>query len=266
MFKRYNLNIKLSLFLFAVLIAGCSVKNEPQPEASKDAPVSYNNVIVSLTFDDGDADNYLIRQTLADNNLHATFYVVSGLIGASGYMTEKELHGLYEDGNEIGGHTLDHVQLSKANGVDLRKEVCQDRVNLLSLGFDAVSFSYPFGYYDEEAMTTVKDCGYNSARIVTDGPQGFPVEDPYELRAMPYIVKDTGSIKIVRYVQEAAKENSWAILIFHHICDGCDQYAFSYDDFVQFAQWLGYQQQTNGLKVMTVGQVIGGDVKPEVLP
>ncbi|MFN8414519.1 MAG: hypothetical protein U0Z26_19225 [Anaerolineales bacterium] len=62
------------------------------------------------------------------------------------------------------------------------------------------------------------------------------------------------------------KGGGWAIFVFHHVCDGCNQYAVGYDTFVKFAEWLGHQQEVNGLKVKTVQEVIGGEVQPGVAP
>lgn len=256
---------KIFVLLFVVLFVSCSPQQtQPTSQASLES-ISFANTIVSLTFDDGDADNYSIRSVLAENDLHATFYVVSGLTGTKGYMTVDQLQGLYNDGNEIGGHTLNHTSLSTVRGSDLKREICQDRLNLLALGFHVTSFAYPFGYHDAESTQTVKDCGYNSARTVADGPQEFPIDDPLLLKAMPYVVTDTSVAKITRYVK-AAENGKWSILVFHHVCDNCDTYSIGYDAFVKFAEWLGYQQTVNGLKVKTVNEVIGGEAKPGVSP
>ncbi len=255
------------LFLSSlVLLAACS----PRPASSTPTPGSqnanYENTIVSLTFDEGDADNYAIRPVLAANNLHATWYIPSGLTGTEGYMTVDQLRDLYADGNEIGGHSLNHTDLIEVRGADLRREVCQDRLNLLALGFKPVSFAYSYGHYDQEALQTVRDCGYNSARIVTDGPDTLPPENPYALKAMPYIVNDTRLPKMQRYVsQTAAAGGAWVIFIFHHVCSGCDEYALEPETFTEFATWLG-EQQANGLLVKAIGEVIGGELKPGVEP
>ena len=261
--------LTVAMFFIATLfMAGCAAAPTPQPKPTLDkANIDFSNTLISLTFDDGDADNYLIRSALKDNGLRATFYVVSGLTGSDGYMTVDQLHDLYQDGNEIGGHTLTHSSLSDVRGDALKKEVCQDRLNLLNMGFDVTSFAYPFGYYDDEAIKTVKLCGYNNARIVTDGPQEMPVADPYKLEAMPYIVQDTSFNKMASYVKEiSADGGGWMIFVFHHVCNGCDEYAVDYDTFVQFAEWIGYRQQNAGLKVETIAEIIGGEVQPGVSP
>lgn len=229
--------------------------------------ISFKNTVVSLTFDDGDADNYSVRSSLAENNLHATFYIASGITGSQGYMTADQLRDLYNDGNEIGGHTLHHTRLSEVRGADLKGEVCQDRLNLLADGFQVTSFAYPNGYYDEEARQAVRDCGYNSARIVTDGPETVPAGDVYALQAMPYIVTDTDFSKMFRYVTGVENEGGgWAIFVFHHVCDDCDQYSVDLDTFTKFANWLGHQSKANGLVIKTIDEVIGGEIKPGVAP
>src|SRR5688572_27848441 len=109
--------VKINVLL--LFLSGCSTLTTPTPEALPSPTkqsIYYSNTVVSLTFDDGDADNYIIRDVLKENNLHATFYVVSGFTGTDGFMTEEQLRGLHADGNEIGGHTLSHTKLSEVRG------------------------------------------------------------------------------------------------------------------------------------------------------
>jgi peptidoglycan/xylan/chitin deacetylase (PgdA/CDA1 family) len=245
-----------SLALLLILLAGCN--SAPITPASTKKDITFKNTVVSLTFDDGDADNYSVRSTLTENNLHATFYIVSGFTNSNGYMTDEQLRDLYNDGNEIGGHTLNHQNLVDVRGADLKREVCQDRSNLVADGFKATSFAYPFGYYDNEAKQAVMDCGYGNARGVSGGPETIQPADAYGLRAMPYIVSDTRLPKMIRYVTEVENNGGgWIIFVFHHVCDGCDQYSIKPQTFSEFAQWLG-GQQSNGLVVKTVGEVMGG--------
>lgn len=249
------------LILLILILASCDVAPiaETQPiSAPPTKQLSFQNTVVSLTFDDGDADNYSTRSILAENNLRATFYIVSGLTGTAGYMTEQQLRDLYGDGNEIGGHTLNHVNLKTVRGAELKREVCVDRENLLAHNFDVVSFAYPYGHYDAESKQVVAECGYKNARAVTGGPEIIPPSDAYTLQAMPYIVRDTRFPKMTRYVTQVEDGGGgWVIFVFHHVCDGCDQYAINLDTFSKFAQWLG-AQQANGLIVKTIGEVAGG--------
>lgn len=249
--------LKLLTFLL-IILAGCTSSPAVSTPVITKQTIVFKNTVVSLTFDDGDADNYVVRSSLAENNLRATFYIVSGFTNSNGYMSDEQLRDLYNDGNEIGGHTLSHTKLSEVRGAELKREICQDRSNLLSYGFEVNSFAYPFGYYDDEAKQAVVDCGYGNARAVSGGPETFQPADAYGLRAMPYIVSDTRFPKMTRYVTEVENDGGgWVIFVFHHVCDGCDQYAIKPETFFKFAEWLG-EQQSNGLVVKTVGQMMGG--------
>ncbi len=248
-------SLKLTTFLLIILV-GCN--SAPAISAPTKENIIFKNTVVSLTFDDGDADNYAVRPLLAENNLHATFYIVSGFTNSNGYMTDDQLRDLYNDGNEIGGHTLNHSKLTEVRGADLNREVCQDRSNLLAYGFEVTSFAYPFGHYNDEAKQAVMDCGYSNARGVSGGPDVIPPADAYGLQAMPYIVSDTRFPKMARYVTEVENNGGgWVIFVFHHVCDGCNQYAIGLETFSKFAQWLG-EQQSNGLVIKTMGDVMGG--------
>lgn len=247
------------------LLSGCGTPR--QAPLATPTGMTFKNTVVSLTFDDGDADNYDVRPILAETGLRATFYIVSGFTGESGYMTEDQIRGLYQDGHEIGGHTLNHISLSDVKGVDLKREICQDRLNLLAYGFKVTSFAYPYGYADVLAKQAVADCGYNSARIVRDGPESIPPGDPFTLQPMPYIVQDTDLAKMLRYVKSVESEGGgWAIFVFHHVCNDCDRYAVDLETFTKFAGWLARERDNNGLVIKTVDDVIGGEMQPGVRP
>ncbi|HEX2698207.1 MAG TPA: polysaccharide deacetylase family protein, partial [Anaerolineales bacterium] len=220
-------------------------------------------IVVSLTFDDGDADNFDIRPLLKTNGLHATFYIPSGLVGTQGYMTWDQLKTLQEDGNEIGGHTFDHTTVRGLDAEALKHQICDDHTNLIEHGFNPISFAYPHGSYDVNAQQMVKDCGYTSARGVHDGPDSIPPSDLYALQALPYIVDDTDLAKIERYINGTRTDGGgWVILIFHHVCDSCDYFSVKPDVINGFIPWLAKQQAKGNLKVMTVGEVISGGVSP----
>jgi len=243
-------------------LAGCAFAAPVGQPTSTTRRVPQDTV-VSLTFDDGNADNFAIEPLLKANGLHATFYIPSGLVGSQGYMTWDQLHILQEDGNEIGGHTLDHTKVEGLDTESLRHQICDDRTNLLDHGLDAVSFAYPFGSYDENAKRMVKDCGYADARVVRGGPQTIHPDDPYVLAGLPYIVDDTDLGKLERYISGTWKEGGgWAILIFHHVCDGCDYFSVKLDVINGFIPWLARQQNKGNVKVMTIREVISGASAP----
>ena len=128
--------------------------------------------VVTLEFDDTWADQYGVRQLLADRGLHATFYVNSGFFGRTGRMTADEVAAIAADGNEIGGHSIDHPDLTKLGLDEARHEVCDDRVALLGRGFAVANFAYPYGHWNPAVRQLAIDCGYNSARTTAGVVKG----------------------------------------------------------------------------------------------
>jgi peptidoglycan/xylan/chitin deacetylase (PgdA/CDA1 family) len=237
----------------ALLLASCG------PAPAEPTPAVPRPTIVSLTFDDGDADNFASAAVLAQYGLNATWYIPSGLVGTPGYMTWDELEALRADGHEIGGHTLEHKGIDGLQTQELRRQVCDDRLALQGRGFDPVSFAYPYGGTDDAAEAMVQECGYLSARTIGAGPEDIPPPDPFALRAYPYLVSDTSFSKLQRYVAGTRKEGGgWLILIFHHVCDACDYFAVHPDVLHRFIAWLAEEQAQGRVQVSTVGEIMTG--------
>ncbi len=248
-------NLKLTALLLALVLAACT-PGKATPTATATAGPA-QATIVTLTFDDGDADNFAAAELLRQQGLHATFFIPSGLVGTPGYMTWDELKQLQQDGNEIGGHSLDHTKVQGLDATALRHEICDDRTNLMEHGFTPVSFAYPFGNYDPAAKAMLKDCGYSGARTVRGGPQPLPLDDPYAVKALPYIVNDTTLAKMQRYVNGTRQTTGgWVILTFHHVCAGCDYFAVDPAVWAKFVPWLARQQQAGAVRVETFGEVV----------
>ena len=111
--------------------------------------------VVSLTFDDGWACQFrYARPILNSFGMRATFFVNSNLVGGADRMTWEDLEALAADGHEIGGHTLDHPDLTSLEQDEVRRQVCEDRDVLVARGFSARSFAYPGGAYDA-ALTAI---------------------------------------------------------------------------------------------------------------
>jgi peptidoglycan/xylan/chitin deacetylase (PgdA/CDA1 family) len=248
--------------LLAGALAACTAVKSPMGAAAT-AAIDGQPTVVSLTFDDGDADNFAVAPVLEQYGLKATWYIPSGLVGQPGYMTWDQLRQLAGSGHEIGGHSLDHINVGDLHGAELKHQVCDDRGNLIAHGFMPLSFAYPYGGYSDEASHAVQDCGYLDARTIAAGPESLPAADPYALRAFPYVVADTNFPKLQRYVAGARQAGGgWVILIFHHVCDGCDYFAVKPDVLTRFLRWLGQEEGLGRLQVKTISVVMEGGVTP----
>ncbi|MDX6484709.1 MAG: hypothetical protein QOE95_2482, partial [Gaiellaceae bacterium] len=249
-------------------------------------------VTVSLTFDDGLETQYQLadKRALLPHHLAGTFYNISGLNDVDEqHMSWAHLTDLNNDGNEIAGHTVDHVSLKGMTDVAQETyQVCQDRQNLINHGFYPTSFAYPTGAYDAQAESIVQSCGYSSGRaaggldVAGDGAgpvysETIPPKDPYAVRTI-YDPVGTGiqvQLSHLKASVTAAAQHGggWVPLVFHDICSqqyDPASYTFCINDYgpielgtlYAFLDWLNISGQPGGAPartvVQTVSQVMNG--------
>ncbi|MFL5625779.1 MAG: polysaccharide deacetylase family protein [Ktedonobacteraceae bacterium] len=226
--------------------------------------------VVTIEFDDGNANQYQALTMLSARGMHGTFYVNTGVIGDATHLSWSQLQDMFAAGNEIAGHTLTHANLKHLKTADARYQVCQDRDNLLAHNFQPTSFAYPFGSFDAGTEQVVAACGYNSGRGVSGVndtkvfAETIPPADPYATQTPPNPKQGTTVATIEGYVTAAEQHGGgWVQLVFHNICSGCDAYSITATDFQALLDWL-QPRATNGTVVETTAQVIGGPVQPPV--
>ncbi len=216
--------------------------------------------VVSLTWDDTFADQQVAVDLLDERGMRGTFYVNSGRVNGTGFLSLSQLLAWQEQGHEIAGHTTGHVNLPTLEPDEARRQVCNDRVALLGMGFEVTSFAYPFGASNALTEQIADECGYNSARGVGDVNNPIPPTNLYDLRTPPSVKPETTLEDLQGYVTAAEPSGAWVPIVFHHVCDGCSTIAVSPATLAAFLDWLA----TSGNSVLTVDEVIGGDVQPGV--
>jgi peptidoglycan/xylan/chitin deacetylase (PgdA/CDA1 family) len=199
-------------------------------------------VVVTLSFDDGDVNQYTLGflHALQPHNVNGTFFINTALTSSdTSAMTWTQLTALSNAGNEIGGHTLNENNIKGCTDQQTCiNNVCQDRRNLVSHGFNPTSFAYPFGSYDANAESIVQGCGYTAARaaggIDVSSPGGGPLyaetlppKDKLAIRT--FYNAPTGNPPNVPPLQlsdmqaavngAAANGGGWITFTFHQICD-----------------------------------------------
>lgn len=268
---------KAWLLILALLCLGCvplgltlgGLADGTETSATGDAPSA--TTVVSFTFDDGRQTQYAVREPLNAHGMHGTFYVNSGLVGStsSDYrMTWSQLHDLARDGNEVTGHSLTHAHLTRLRGADLRREICQDRRKLLAEGFAPVtSFAFPFTEHKSTVESMVQRCGYSSARwgggIRSPGcpdcpfAETIPPKNRWAIRTPTDINTGTTLAMMKRSVTQAEDNGGgWVVLVFHSVCNACDELSISPDQLAAFLDWL-QPRASSGTVVKTHGEVIG---------
>lgn len=272
--------LRLSALLasFCMVVSGCGISLVPVS-----APSSGNQVpgVVTLTFDDGRISDTTAAKMLAEHGLRATFFINSGYIDMPGYLTLADLRSIASSGNEIGGHTVTHPDMSALTHDEIKRQVCEDRNTLVGWGFPVRSFAYPFGYATPEIEQIVADCGYNSARGLgglktVHPPVGggysceqcasaeiIPPANPMLTKA-PAQLRDDWTVDDLKN-QVTSSGGGWLELTFHGVCPSdCSDITIAQDRLDQFLAWLADQQSQGKLIVRPVGDVTGGPVQSPV--
>jgi peptidoglycan/xylan/chitin deacetylase (PgdA/CDA1 family) len=185
--------------------------------------------VVSLTFDDGLVSQHRARSMFSSHSMPATFFITTGDVDAGHpcCMTWSQIGDLANDGNEIGGHTVHHVNLKDSSLSYQQKvhEVCDDRQRLIDKGFNPVSFAYPYAAFDQTAKSIVQSCGYQSARtggsVSTGGlyAELIPPRDPYATRAVTSTNAEISLSSLTSVVNAAATHGGgWLQFQFHEVC------------------------------------------------
>jgi N-acetyl-beta-hexosaminidase len=279
--RRRSFNLR---WIFAVLLVAFAAVAFALPSMAFGAPT-----IVSLTFDDGWDSQQTAYSMLAAHGLRGTFYVNSSNIDQPGYLTWAQLTAMNAAGNEVGGHTLTHPDLTTLTAAQAQTEICQDRTNIRNHGFVVPDFAYPFGAYDAntgagslDASTIVQGCGYSSGRgafglhnitatndtrpyaTSTSPSNKFKILTPCCINYASFNNSTPTAAGLQSYVQHAESGGGgWVIFFFHRICDNCGgdspAPAMSPSEFNAFLDWLA--PSSSGATVRTVAQVIKNDTQ-----
>jgi peptidoglycan/xylan/chitin deacetylase (PgdA/CDA1 family) len=77
------------------------------------------------------------------HELVGTFFITTSWIDTASYLTQDNLHAMAADGNEIGGHTVTHPDLTTVSSAAATAEVCNGRTNLTAFSALTAARSAP---------------------------------------------------------------------------------------------------------------------------
>ena len=264
--------LRLAAAAIVVLLTAFALSAIAMPTTAAGEPNDTSPTLVSLTFDDGFSSQVNAQRLLAQHHMKGTFFIPSGFIGLEGRLTLEQIQSIQAEGNEIGGHTVNHLHLPMLDPAEQARQICDDRVALSRKGLTATSFAYPFASLDPRTEQIVKDCGYNSARseegLSEEGTcescpfgESIPPADPYAVRTATPVTPPTQISSIKQQIIDAQSHGGgWVPVVFHEVCDGCSNMAIAVSDFAALLDWLEAQAGM-GISVVTVNHVIGGRVQ-----
>lgn len=153
---------------------------------------------VIITFDDGYRNNYTEAfPILKKYGFRAVFYVVSSTIGKKNLwhdpdaerplemMSVEDIKDMASAGMEIGGHTVSHKNLDRIDITEAEREISENKNKLEELtGEKIMSFSYPYGGFNNKVKQIVEKAGYSYAVIIRQGKNPFPFADNFSLKRL----------------------------------------------------------------------------------
>lgn len=138
---------------------------------------------VLITFDDGYRDFYTDAfPILKKYNIKATVYIVSGFLDKPNYIFTWQLKEIARSGLvEIGAHTVHHYSLKGLDPLTAKYEIEESKITLEKLiGTSVVSFAYPDGSFDDQAIKIAREAGFKSAVTTMHGFATTP-ENKYSI-------------------------------------------------------------------------------------
>lgn len=147
---------------------------------------------VSLSFDNNTVSEYTLgyQNALQPAGVNGTFYINSGTIGSSAkFMSWSQVSSIAAGGSEIGGKTVDGINLTTLSAQQQINEICNDRQNIMSHGTTPITFAYPAGASNSTIQSEAQGCGYGNARtagsLTPSGPyaETLPPKNWLALRA-----------------------------------------------------------------------------------
>jgi len=142
---------------------------------------------VVLSFDDGyRALRTRVHPILAAQGFPAIVYLNSGLLGKDQHLPSRPELGHYPDehfltwreaahlaghGWMVGGHGVDHVDLTKTPAEETHRQLVDCKAQIeAKLGVSCTHFAYPWGYYAPQVRAAVVTAGFCSAVAGLHGP------------------------------------------------------------------------------------------------
>lgn len=137
---------------------------------------------VCITFDDGYENNFTNAfPVLKKLNFKATIYVVpnqntnhwesKNTKFLETMLSKEQISAMIESGLiEFGSHTLNHLNLATITNQEAKFEIENSKKEIEKItNQECKSFAYPYGKFDDDIISVVKNSGYTNAVIVKRG-------------------------------------------------------------------------------------------------
>lgn len=215
--------------------------------------------IISLTFDDGWEHNVLTALPIMEKygfdstQFYASMYLEqspqTGQVGTAG---PPSVMAFYEAGHEIGSHSVTHPDLTTLTPEQMEHEAAHSKQYLESIvGVGNIrNFASPFGATNPAVLTTLRT-HYESHRSTMAGFNTIGNFNPYNIRVQN-MLNTTTLEEVQSWVDQAVKDKSWLVLVYHRVAPNAGQYDTPQADFEPQMQII----KNSGATVLTMEKAL----------
>ena len=124
------------------------------------------NNLISVSIDDGHPLDLKAAEILAKKNIKTTFYIPIKNATGRPTLNKKQIKYLSQNPNfEIGGHTCNHVDLTKISLEKAEEEIRSGKEALEDIiGKKITTFAWPWGKYNKDLIGLAKKIGFLDCR------------------------------------------------------------------------------------------------------
>ena len=155
---------------------------------------------VMLTFDDTDEEQYSLGNIeMKKYGFKGVYFIMTISMNRPRYMSKEQIKNLSDSGNVIAAHTWDHHMVTKYTGADWEIQLNKPQKQLETITGKTIKyFAYPFGLWNEAAITEIKNRGYKLAFSLST--KRDTTEPLYTIRRIlvPGTWSATGMLKAMR--------------------------------------------------------------------
>ena len=120
---------------------------------------------VMISFDDTQESQYIYGAAeMAKYGFKGVYFIMTISINRPRYMSKEQIKTLSDSGHIIASHTWDHHMVTKYVGADWDTQLVKPQQQLEALvGKPVQYFAYPFGLWNEEAISEIESRKYQMA-------------------------------------------------------------------------------------------------------
>lgn len=185
---------------------------------------AFDNGKLVLTFDDGNLDNYTnALPLLVSKGVAATFYLISGVVGTTGYMTWANAKAMHDAGMDMESHTHGHAYLTT-----LTQEQIENDAALSVAAFEANNLpapqhiAYPYGDHNVKVLNYLAPT-YKTGRVVPANVSAFNpkyiFKNSTKLNLPPAVATDNidaAGITALKAKMDIVQSNKYGLILYGH--------------------------------------------------